>query len=101
MPANRQKGASLVETAFTLTVLVFTVFWIVELSLMIYDYNVMADAAKEGVRYAVVHGSRNTSSTGPASLPTGTATCSTNTGPVYSKVQEFAGMSLHDRSSMS
>jgi len=37
-------------------VVIFTVvFWIFELGWMMYTYSVMADAANEGVRYAVVH----------------------------------------------
>ena len=36
-----------------------------EMIVLIYTYNVLADSAKEGVRYAVVHGSRNSTPSGP------------------------------------
>ena len=37
-------------------VVIFTVvFWIFELGWVMYTYSVMADAANEGVRYAIVH----------------------------------------------
>ena len=37
----------------------------IEAVLLLYTYNVVADSAKEGVRYAIVHGADNTSSVGP------------------------------------
>lgn len=64
-------------------VVIFTVvFWIFELGWMMYTYAVMADAANEGVRYAIVH------SGGDA---TGT----------QARVITFAQTSLHDVRAMS
>jgi Flp pilus assembly protein TadG len=61
-----------------MVVVVFTVvFWVFELSWLMYTYVVLADAANEGVRYAVVHSGGD---------PTGT----------QSKVLAFAGTSLHN-----
>jgi hypothetical protein len=36
-----------------------------QLILLMYAYNTLADAAKEGVRYAIVHGTGNTNCSGP------------------------------------
>lgn len=59
-------------------VVTFTiVFWVFELGWLMYTYTVMADAANEGVRYAVVHSGDNTSA-------------------IQSKVTTFAQTSLHD-----
>lgn len=78
---HNQRGQSLLETALMITVIFTVVFWIFELGWLMYTYTVMADAANEGVRYAIVH------SGGDAS---GTA----------AKVQTFAATSLHNTSSM-
>ena len=56
------------------------VFWVFEVAWLMYTYTVMADAANEGVRYAIVH-------SGDAA---GTTTV----------VKNFAKTSLHDTSSI-
>lgn len=59
-------------------VVIFTiVFWVFELGWLMYTYTVMADAANEGVRYAIVHSGDNTSA-------------------IQSDVTAFAQTSLHD-----
>lgn len=64
-------------------VVIFTVvFWIFELAWLMYTYTVMADAADEGVRYAIVHSGGD---------PSGT----------QSRVKTFAQNSLHDTSAIS
>jgi Flp pilus assembly protein TadG len=52
---RRQRGQSLLETAMMIVVIFMVVFWIFELGWLMYTYSVMADAANEGVRYAIVH----------------------------------------------
>jgi len=52
-----QEGSSVVETALA-AILVITIFFgIMETSLMLYDYHFISEAAREGTRYAIVHGS--------------------------------------------
>jgi Flp pilus assembly protein TadG len=51
---RRQRGQSLLETAMMIVVIFTVVFWIFELGWMMYTYSVMADAANEGVRHAIV-----------------------------------------------
>lgn len=64
-------------------VVIFTVvFWVFEIGWLMYTYTVMADAANEGVRYAIVHSGGD---------PTGT----------QSKVKTFAQASLHNTSGIS
>jgi len=61
---------------------IFTVvFWIFEVGWLMYTYSVMANAANEGVRYAIVHSGGD---------PSGTAT----------RVKTFAATSLHDVSAI-
>ena len=95
-----RRGAMLIEFALAIIILVLTVFSMVEVMLMIYTYNVMADAAKEGVRYASVRGAYSGVGIGPTAKPSSTSTCYTNTGPVYTQVQKFTSMSLHDTQGM-
>ena len=63
-------------------VVIFTVvFWIFEVCWAMYTYTVLADAANEGVRYAIVHSGGDTS---------GTTT----------RVRAFASTSMHNVSGM-
>lgn len=64
-------------------VVIFTVvFWIFELGWLMYSYAVMADAANEGVRYAIVHSGGDVAG-------------------AQSRVTTFARTSLHDVSAIS
>jgi Flp pilus assembly protein TadG len=51
------EGQSLVETAVCLALLFTLMFGIMETGLAMYFYNTVAEAAREGSRYAMVHGS--------------------------------------------
>src|SRR5437870_12640767 len=77
-----QRGQALIESLLMLVVIITVVLWVFELGWLMYTYSVLADAANEGVRYAIVH------SGGDA---TGTQTT----------VKTFAGTSLHNVSAMS
>jgi Flp pilus assembly protein TadG len=79
---KRQRGQSLLETAMMIVVIFTVVFWIFELGWVMYTYAVMADAANEGVRYAIVHSGGDASGT-------------------QAQVKTFAQNSLHDISAMS
>lgn len=70
-----------------------------QLILMMSAYNTLADAAKEGVRYAIVHGTGNSNCSGPGNptsnpiITCGDPTGSTNVKPV---VTNFAGLSFQN-----
>jgi Flp pilus assembly protein TadG len=96
--SRSKRGAMLIEFALSITILILTVFSMIEVMLMVYTYNVMADAAKEGVRYACVRGAYSALAIGPSAAPGGASSCTTNSGPVYTQVQKFTSMSLHDNS---
>jgi Flp pilus assembly protein TadG len=78
---RRQRGQALVETALMLIVIFTVVFFVFELSWLMYTYSVLADAANEGVRYAIVHSGGD---------PTGT----------QAKVKAFATTSMHNVSAI-
>ncbi|WP_348262312.1 pilus assembly protein [Telmatobacter sp. DSM 110680] len=52
-----EEGSNIVEMAVVSSVLLAVLFGIVELSLAMYTYNYVSDAAREGTRYAMVRGS--------------------------------------------
>jgi Flp pilus assembly protein TadG len=89
------EGQAAVEFALTILVVIFVVFWAIELIMMIYTYVVLAEAAKEGVRYAIVHGSNNSLRSGPV------CPCPAIDGPPGTGVvKSTAKWSLHDTSTM-
>lgn len=79
---RRESGQSLIETALTIVIIFTVVFWIFEVGWLVYTYSVMADAANEGVRHAIVRSGGD---------PAGTQTT----------VKNFAKASLHDTSAIS
>src|SRR5512136_1934027 len=79
---RNQRGQSLLETAMMIVVIFTVVFWVFEVGWLMYTYTVMADAANEGVRHAIVHSGGD---------PSGTATT----------VKTFAATSLHNTSGIS
>ena len=80
--SRRQRGQSLLETALMIVIIFTVVFWIFELGWLMYTYSVMADAANEGVRYAIVHSGAD---------PSGTT----------ARVKAFAATSMHNINSIS
>jgi Flp pilus assembly protein TadG len=99
---NREKGQALVE--FTLTILLIFLLFVgmLEMILLLYAYNTLANAAKEGVRYAIVHGTGSSTVNGGVGcsgpgLPSATppVVCSTSPYPkVQNWVTNFASLSM-------
>ena len=91
-----ERGQAAVEFALTVVLVFFFIIAIIELIMFVYTYNVVAEAAKEGVRYAIVHGAGNTSPSGP----TCPANCAAITGNAGSGgvVKTYAQFSFHDTS---
>ncbi len=52
---NGQRGASLVEFTIAATVFLTVVFAVLEFGRALWTYNALADAARKGARYAVLH----------------------------------------------
>jgi Flp pilus assembly protein TadG len=76
-----------VEFSICAFLICLTLFFIVETSRMLLVYTAVAEAAREGVRYAIVHGSSRTAGAtqDDASGP------SANPAQVLTVVKEFAG----------
>ena len=77
---NRRKGATLIEFALVLLPLLAIVFGSFEMDRMLLIYTSVANSARAGVRYAIVHGHYN---------PPGE-------GDVEKVVRNFASMGLLD-----
>lgn len=54
-----EEGASIVEMAIASAVIFSVLFGVIAFMLALYTYNFVADAAREGSRYAMVRGSRS------------------------------------------
>jgi hypothetical protein len=104
------EGQTSVEFVLTALFLMFLIFGIIELMLLMHSYNVVADSAKEGLRYAIVHGSNNSCPSGPSSAPdidgpaappgTDPGCVSTTPSSGYGVVKTYAQYSFHDTSAM-
>jgi Flp pilus assembly protein TadG len=73
-----EAGATLVETALSLTLLLAVLFGVLEGSLVVYSYHFISEAAREGTRYAAVRG--YSTFTTPCTAP-GYANCVAQGGP--------------------
>lgn len=93
------RGQTSVEFALTIVFVMLFIIGGIEVIVLIYTYNVLADAAKDGVRYAIVHGTDSGANcSGPGSSK---VTCGDSTGAnVTAEVKNFAILSLHDPSAM-
>ena len=60
---NARAGSTLVEFAFVLLPLLAILFGAIEMDRMLLSYNAISESARAGVRYAVVHGHYNPTST--------------------------------------
>jgi hypothetical protein len=80
-------------------VFVFLVFVsAIQMIFLMYAYNTLADAAKEGVRYAIVHGTENSQCSGPGKPTASPAiTCADAPGAnVVSTSTNFAALSFQN-----
>ena len=57
------EGATIVEFALSCSILCMMLFGIVEVSLAVYTYDFVSEAARDGARYAIVRGNRCTGMT--------------------------------------
>lgn len=73
---RNERGGTLVETAFSIAILLTLVVGIIEVCWAVYSYHFISNAAREGVRYAIVRG--NTWTQAPWNYPLKT-TCGSYT----------------------
>ncbi len=98
MPTSRgvrreapQAGQAMVEFMLVTIFLLVLFVSILQMILLMHAYNTLADAAKEGIRYQVVHGTGNSNCSGPGTTGPPAVTCSDTTGSnVKTVVTNFA-----------
>src|SRR5207248_5044984 len=61
---RRERGQAAIEFTAVLLLLVMAIFGVIETGRMMLAYIALADGARAGVRYAIVHGSYSTSPSG-------------------------------------
>ena len=84
-------GSMLIEFALSVWTLFLLTFFIFEFCMAIYTYSVLGNAAREGVRYAITHGTNNSSCSGPS------PECSDTAGSnITNVVRGYASISFHD-----
>jgi Flp pilus assembly protein TadG len=92
---HSEDGSLMVETAMALLVVMPLVFWLFEICMLTYTYSVLGDAARQGIRYAIVHGTDSAVCSGPS---TG---CGDSVGAnVSAVVKKAAAYSFHNLSNM-
>ena len=92
---TEQCGSILIEFALSVWTLFLLTFLIFEFCMTIYTYSVLSNAAREGVRYAIVHGTDSGSCSGPSSG------CGDTAGNnVKTLVRGYASVSFHDLTGM-
>ena len=79
-------GSVLIETAASYMLGMAMVLGIIEVCVMAYTYGVLSEAARNGVRYACIHGTSSSSCSGPS-----TGCADTSAANVVSQVTSFAG----------
>ena len=80
-----------------ITFLFIVFLGIIQTVLLMYAYTTFANSAKEGIRYAIVHGTGNTNCTGPGTTGPPAVTCKDTTGAnVQAAVVNFAALSFQN-----
>ncbi len=94
------RGAIQIEFILSILTVLFVLFAMWEIIMIVYTMNVLSDAAREGVRYAIVHGGGKIDCSGPNP----SADC-TNPDPAAARVvdvvKDYARFSLHDTTAIS
>lgn len=75
---REERGQSLIETAISLSVLILFVFMFIEVCLAFYSYGMISESAREGSRYASMHGS--------TCVTPGSVSCTANAASINSYV---------------
>src|SRR5436190_14538358 len=95
-PTRRSEaGQTMVEFALVILFIFILFVSVIQMIMFMHTYNTLANAAKEGVRYAIVHGTQNSNCSGP-STSTICTTSDTSGTNVKNTVLNFASVSLQN-----
>jgi len=93
---RRTRGQALVEFSMVAPIFLLILFGIIDFGRYVYYVQILNNAAREGARYAIVHGSRSLAPTGPPAP--GTVTTDPNGTTVVSTVKGYATGVIGDSS---
>jgi Flp pilus assembly protein TadG len=82
---RKEDGSILIETSISFMIVIAMLLGIIETCMMGYTYAVLVDSAREGVRYASVHGVDSPTCSGPSSG------CDSTAANVKLDVKNYAG----------
>lgn len=88
MRRHRRRGQALVEFAIVFPIFLLMLLSTIEFGRYVYTVQVLNNAAREGARYAIVHGAQSLSPTGP--MPGGATSPDPTGEAVKSVVRSFA-----------
>jgi Flp pilus assembly protein TadG len=89
--AAGEQGSMLIEFSISIWILLLVALLIFEFCMTLYTYSVLGNAAREGIRYAIVHGTDSSSCSGPS-----TGCTDSNGSNVSAVVNGYASISFHD-----
>jgi Flp pilus assembly protein TadG len=89
--AEDEQGLMLIEFSISIWILFLVTLLIFEFCMTLYTYSVLGNAAREGIRYAIVHGTDSSSCSGPS-----TGCADSNGSNVSAVVNSYASISFHD-----
>ncbi|HLI62546.1 MAG TPA: TadE/TadG family type IV pilus assembly protein [Terriglobales bacterium] len=93
--AREEAGSMIIEFALSVWALFLVTFLIFEFCMALYTYSVLGDAAREGVRYAIAHGTDSSLCSGPS------PGCPDSSGNnIINVVKGYTAISFHDMSAM-
>jgi Flp pilus assembly protein TadG len=91
--SSARRGSAIIEFALVTLLLMIVIFASIEFDRMVLVYTTMANSARVGARYAIVHGSDRTATGDPASGPS-------NSSAVVTVVRNFASAGLLNTSAL-
>jgi hypothetical protein len=90
---KQELGQAPVELAFSVIFVIILIAGFIELIVLLYAYVSVGDAAKEGTRYAIVHGTLSNSCNGPGDPLNASIACDGAYAGVISAITNYANAS--------
>ena len=90
---KHELGQAPVELAFSVIFVIVLIAGFIELVVLLYAYVSVGDAAKEGTRYAIVHGTLSNSCNGPGDPLNAGIACDATYAGVISAITNYANAS--------
>ena len=90
---KHELGQAPVELAFSVIFVIVLIAGFIELVVLLYAYVSVGDAAKEGMRYAIVHGTLSHNCNGPGDPLNASIACDASNADVINAITNYANAS--------